>query len=149
MTSQLITADLVAVNVSAADKGAVIDLLAQRLADAGRVTDAAAFAADVRAREAVTATGMPGAIGLPHAKSAAVLVPSLAVATVPDGVDFEGPDGAATLVFLIAAPAEGADEHLKILAKLARKLVSPAFTGAVRDAADAETVASVVTEAVA
>lgn len=148
MTSQLITADLVAINLAATSKDAVIDALAAQLAAAGRVTDAAAFAADVRAREAQTATGMPGNIGLPHAKSEAVTVPSLAVATIPGGVDFAGPDGAATLVFLIAAPASGANEHLMILAKLARKMINPAFTGSIREAADGQAVADIVNEAV-
>lgn len=91
MTNQLITADLVAINLDAASKDAVIEALAAKLAAAGRVTDAAAYVADVQAREAQTATGMPGNIGLPHAKSEAVTVPSLAVATVPGGVDFAGP----------------------------------------------------------
>lgn len=43
MSSPLITPELVAVNVDAADAHAVIDVLAQRLADAGRVTDAVAL----------------------------------------------------------------------------------------------------------
>lgn len=149
MSTTLTSSELVAVGLDAASKDEVIDALAARLASAGRVSDAAAFAADVRAREAKTATGMPGQIGLPHAKSAAVEVASLAVATVPAGVDFGGPDGAASLVFLIAAPEGAADEHLKILAKLARKLVNPAFTGAIRDAADGDAVAAIVNEAVA
>lgn len=149
MSSPLITADLVSLNLDAPSKDAVIAALAEKLAAAGRVSDAAAYVADVQAREAQTATGMPGQIGLPHAKSEAVLVPSLALATVPGGVDFGGPDGAATLVFLIAAPASGANEHLQILAKLARKMVNPSFTGALREAPDPEAAANIVNEAVA
>jgi hypothetical protein len=42
-------------------------------------------------------------------------VPSLAVGRVPAGVDFGAPDGPATLVFLIAAPAGGDADHLTIL----------------------------------
>lgn len=149
MTTQLITPDLVAVDVHAADKNAVIDLLAQKLFAAGRVTDAAAFAQDVRDREAKTATGMPGGIGLPHAKSDHVTAPSLAVAKVPGGVDFGAPDGPATLVFLIAAPAAGDGQHLKILAALARKLVNAEFKDSLRAAEDGATVAHIVNEAVA
>lgn len=148
MSSPLITPELVAVNVDAADAHAVIDVLAQRLADAGRVTDAVAFAADVRAREAKTSTGMPGGIGLPHAKSEAVVTPSLAVAKVPAGVDFGAPDGPATLVFLIAAPAVGEGDHLKILAALARKLVHADFKESLRAAPDGDAVAAIVNEAV-
>ena len=39
------------------------------------------------------ATGMPGGIGLPHARSEHVTVPSLAVGRVAAGVDFGAPDG--------------------------------------------------------
>ena len=149
MTSHLITADLVVIDLPAASKDVVIEALAERLATAGRVTDGETFAADVRAREAQTPTGLPGQVGLPHAKSDAVLTPSLAVATVPGGVDFGGPDGPSTLVFLIAAPAMGDNVHLQILAKLARKLMNAEFMESVRGAADAETLAAIVNEAVA
>ncbi len=148
MSVPLITADLVAVDLAANTKDDVITALADLLAKAGRVSDAAQFIADVRTREATTATGMPGGIGLPHAKSEAVIEPSLAVAKVPNGVDFGAPDGPATLVFLIAAPAGGASEHLKILAKLARNLVHEDFKNSLRNATDAASVADIVNEAV-
>lgn len=149
MSSPLITADLVAVDVDASDANAVIDILARRLHDAGRVTDAAAFAADVRAREAQTSTGMPGGLGIPHAKSDAVLTPSLAVAKVSGGVDFGAPDGDANLIFLIAAPGGGASEHLKILAALAGKLAHSDFTDALREQDDPAVIAEIVNQAVA
>ena len=115
---------------------------------AGRVTDADGFAADVKAREAQMATGMPGGIGLPHARSQFVTVPSLALGKVPAGVDFGAPDGPATLVFLIAAPASGDADHLKILAALARRLVHPEFRQSLIDAPDAATVADIITREV-
>ena len=116
----------------------------QKLQAAGRVTDLDGFLADVAAREAQMATGMPGGIGLPHARSEHVTVPSLGLARVPAGVDFGAPDGPATLVFLIAAPAGGGSEHLTILAALARRLVRPAFRQTIIDAPDAASVASYV-----
>src|SRR6185436_11131354 len=123
--------------------------LAEKLQAAGRVTDLDGFLADVAAREAQMATGMPGGIGLPHARSEHVTVPSLAVARVPAGVDFGAPDGPATLVFLIAAPAGGDSDHLKILAALARRLVHESFRDSLRAAPDAATVAEIVTREVA
>jgi mannitol/fructose-specific phosphotransferase system IIA component (Ntr-type) len=78
-----------------------------------------------------------------------VTAPSLAVAKVPGGVDFGAPDGPATLVFLIAAPAAGDGQHLKILAALARKLVNAEFKDSLRAAEDGATVAHIVNEAVA
>jgi PTS system fructose-specific IIA component len=148
MTTPLITADLVAVDVVATDRDEVTRRLIDLLVAAGRVTDADGFHADVRAREAQMATGMPGGIGLPHARSAFVTVPSLAVAKVPAGVDFGAPDGPATLVFLIAAPAAGDSDHLQILAALARRLVHESFRTSLHQAIDAGTVADIITREV-
>ena len=142
--TDLITEDLVVLDLVATDKADATRQLAQKLQAAGRVTDLEGFLADVAAREAQMATGMPGGIGLPHARSEHVTVPSLGLARVPAGVDFGAPDGPATLVFLIAAPAGGGSEHLTILAALARRLVRPAFRQTIIDAPDAASVASYV-----
>ena len=95
MSASLITPELVAVDVVAVDRDDVVRQLIDKLVAAGRVTDAEGFAADVKAREAQMATGMPGGIGLPHARSQYVTVPSLALGKVPGGVDFGAPDGPA------------------------------------------------------
>lgn len=136
--------ELIAVDLVAPDKVEATRRLAELLAAAGRVTDLEVFLADVAAREAQMATGMPGGVGLPHARSAAVTVPSLAIGRVPAGVDFGAPDGPATLVFLIAAPEGGGDAHLKVLAALARKLIHPSFRQSLAEAPDAAAVAEIV-----
>lgn len=148
MTAPLITPDLVAVDLAGDDREEVTRSLIDLLVAAGRVTDADGFHADVRAREAQMATGIPGGIGLPHARSAYVSTPSLAVATVPAGVDFDAPDGPATLVFLIAAPEGGDADHLQILAKLARRLVHESFRQSLRDSGDAAAIAEIITREV-
>jgi PTS system fructose-specific IIA component len=148
MSTPLITPELVALDVVAHDRDDVTRRLVELLAAAGRVTDADGFLADVRAREAQMATGMPGGVGIPHARSEHVTAPTLAVGVVPAGVDFGAPDGPATLVFLIAAPASGDSDHLKILASLARRLVHAEFRDSIRSATDPETVAGIVTREV-
>lgn len=148
MTTPLITGDLVAVDLVGADRDDVTRHLIDLLAAAGRVTDADGFHADVRAREAQMPTGMPGGIGLPHARSEHVTAPSLAVGRLAQGVDWGAPDGPATLVFLIAAPAAGDSDHLQILAALARRLVHESFRTSLREAPDAATVADIVTREV-
>ena len=147
-SSPLITPELVALDLTSDDRETVTRQLIDLLAASGRVTDAEGFHADVRAREAQMATGMPGGIGLPHARSEHVSVPSLAVGRVLGGVDFGAPDGPATLVFLIAAPAGGDADHLKILAALARRLVHESFRSSILEAPDAGSVADIVTREV-
>ena len=144
MTTPLITPELVATGLDVIDRVEATSHLVDLMAAAGRVTDAAGFLEDVQQREAQMSTGMPGGVGLPHARSEHVTVPSLAVAQVPGGVDFGAPDGPATLVFLIAAPTTGDADHLKILAALARKLVHEEFRNSLKEAPDAQTLAGII-----
>ncbi len=61
-------------------------------------------------------------------------MPTLAFARLSPKVEFGAKDGPADIAFLIAAPAGGDSTHLQLLTKLARALVKPAFTDALRDA---------------
>src|SRR5687767_8435608 len=102
--TDVITTDLVDLDLKAADRGEATRSLAERLVAAGRVTDLDGFLADVAAREAQMPTGIEGGVGIPHCRSAYVNEPSLAFGRVSGGVDFGAPDGPADLIFLIAAP---------------------------------------------
>lgn len=145
--NQIITTDLVLLD---ADLGAtpsdVITQLATTVAASGRATDAAQLAADAIAREAKAPTGVPGKVAIPHCRSAAVGVPTLAFARLAQPVNFGGPDGDAELVFLIAAPEGGGKEHLKILSKLARALVRGDFLERLRTATSADEIVADVIE---
>ncbi|RPF29644.1 PTS system D-fructose-specific IIA component (F1P-forming) (Frc family) /PTS system D-fructose-specific IIB component (F1P-forming) (Frc family) /PTS system D-fructose-specific IIC component (F1P-forming) (Frc family) [Streptomyces sp. Ag109_G2-6] len=142
-TSGLITPALVDLHLAPEDKSEALRALAQRLVAEGRVTDLDGFLADVAAREAQAPTGMGEGIGIPHCRSPHVTQPSLAFGRSARGVDFDAPDGRpADLIFLIAAPAGADDTHLQILAALARRLMDPAFTGALRDAESPNAVAA-------
>lgn len=149
MTTELITPDLVDLDLAGTDRPAAVRDLAQRLVADGRVTDLEAFLADIEAREAQMPTGLEGGIGIPHCRSAAVTTPSLAFGRSRSGVDFGADDGPADLIFLIAAPEGGGDEHLTVLAALARRLVRAEFKQALRDATDPAALAAHVSEEVA
>jgi len=130
--SELITAELVDLDLSAETKSAAARSLAELMVAAGRVTDLDGFLTDVAAREAQMPTGLDGGIGIPHCRSEHVTVPTLAFGRSTRGIDFGAADGPADLIFLIAAPAGADDDHLTILSGLARRLMDPGFTGALR-----------------
>ena len=149
MTEQIITAQTVSLDVDAGDDpAAVITTLADSLAAAGRTTDPADLARAALDREAKSATGLPGGIAIPHARTASVTTASLAMARLSRKVDFGAPDGPADLVFLIAAPEGGASAHMKLLSSLARSLVRPDFVASLRAAENEERVIELVDEAV-
>jgi PTS system fructose-specific IIC component len=126
------------------DKSAVIRALSEVVAASGRSDDASGLTDDALAREATSATGLPGGIAIPHCRTEHVSVATLAFARLAPPRDFGAKDGPADLVFLIAAPAGGDATHLQLLTKLARALVKRDFTDALRSAATAEEVVGLV-----
>ncbi|MFC9851873.1 PTS fructose transporter subunit IIABC [Streptomyces prasinus] len=142
--SEMITADLVDLDLSADTKEAAARALAERMVALGRVTDLEGFLADVAAREAQMPTGLDGGIGIPHCRSEHVTEPTLAFGRRAAGIDFGAADGPADLIFLIAAPAGADDAHLTILSSLARKLMNAEFTDGLRAVGDAEGAAALI-----
>jgi len=122
----------------------VIRVLADRVAATGRAADGAVLAEDAIAREASVGTGVPGGIAIPHARSASVSEPTLAMSRLARKVSFGAPDGDADIVFMIAVP-EGADkDHLTVLSTLARALIRDDFTAALRAASTPQEIVDLV-----
>src|ERR1043165_718908 len=142
--TEMITADLVDLDLSAGTKEAAARSLAERMVALGRVTDLDGFLADVAAREAQLPTGLDGGIGIPHCRSEHVTEPTLAFGRSAEGIDFGAPDGPADLIFLIAAPAGADDAPLTILSSLARQLMDEDFKTALRAATDAGAAAALI-----
>ncbi|WP_019346955.1 PTS fructose transporter subunit IIABC, partial [Mycolicibacterium conceptionense] len=145
MTQPIITPDLVLLDVDAgSDKQAVITRLAAALSGAGRTNDTDGLVAAAMAREAQSATGLPGGIAIPHCRSPFVDTPTIGFARLSPKVDFGAPDGPADLVFLIAAPESGGADHMKLLSSLARALVRKDFVASLRDAGSVSEVVTLV-----
>jgi fructose PTS system EIIA component len=142
--TELITTDLVDLELTAEDRHEATRSLAERLKEAGRITDLDGFLADVRAREAQMPTGIEGGIGIPHARSAFVTEPTLGFGRSTTGVDFGADDGPAHLIFLIAAPEGGGSDHMTILASLARRLVHASFRDALLAATEPQAVVDLI-----
>ena len=145
--SELITPELVLLDQNLGEtKFDVISKLAHAVVNASRATDYDQLYAAAEARESKTDTGIPGGIAIPHCRSAAVTEPTLAMARPKPGVSFGAKDGAADLIFFIAAP-DGADqEHLKLLSTLARSLMKKSFTASLREAQTPEEIVDLVND---
>ncbi|HET7398097.1 MAG TPA: fructose-specific PTS transporter subunit EIIC [Intrasporangium sp.] len=147
--SQLITSGLVSLDEPlGTSKDEVIASLAGLVAAAGRSDDPAGLTQDAYARESKSATGMPGGLAIPHCRSEHVSESTLVFARLAPAVDFGAKDGPADLVFMIAAPAAGDQEHMKLLTQLARALVRKDFTDSLRSATSRDEVVRLVSEVV-
>jgi fructose-specific phosphotransferase system IIA component len=143
---ELTNPSLVSVSLAATERRGAIEELAKLLEADGRVSDVPTYVDAVWKREEETGgTGMESGIAIPHAKSPAVTRPSVAFGRSVAGVDFGAEDGStADLIFLIAAP-EGADDlHVRVLSRLARRLIHEGFRTQLREAGSREDVYDVI-----
>lgn len=143
---ELTTAQMVALQMVTPTRDSTVAALAGLLQDAGRLSDLPGFLADVHRHEHQLATGLPGGIGLAHARSDFVSAPSIAVGVMAYGqsLDFGATDGPAHVVLLLATPASSYSEHLMMLAALARSLAKDSFRESLRRANDAGVIAGLV-----
>lgn len=106
----------------------VFSALANKAVELGVAKDAAAIVADYEEREREATTGFGGGVAIPHSKTDNVSDATLLFARLSQPVEWQALDGApVSTVISILAPTAGADVHLQLLAKLARKLMHADF----------------------
>lgn len=144
------TPELVVLELDAPTREAAVAALAAKLHDAGRIGDTEKFLAEVERREHQLATGLPGGIGIAHARSESATETSIAVGVVAFGkaIDFGALDGAAHVVLLLATPSSSYSAHLNMLAALARSLSKDSFRTSLRRANDTEVIAELINSTV-
>lgn len=106
----------------------VFSALANKAVELGVAKDTAAIVADYEEREREATTGFGGGVAIPHSKTDNVSDATLLFARLSQPVEWQALDGApVSTVISILAPTAGADVHLQLLAKLARKLMHADF----------------------
>ncbi|ASR45216.1 PTS mannose transporter subunit IIABC [Paenibacillus kribbensis] len=127
--TDIVTMDLINLNLEGTTKDAVIDEMIGALVGTGIVSSASDLKEVILAREQESSTGIGMNIAIPHGKSEAVLKPSVVFGIKRSGVDWESLDGSeAKLIFMIAVPRNSKDNtHLKVLQMLSRKLMDDHF----------------------
>ena len=132
--TDLLKQSAIELNVSVANKQAAIDKLVSLHEKSGNLVNAAEYKKGILAREEMGTTAVGMEVAIPHAKSTAVKAPALAAITVPNGVNYDAPDGQpCKLIFMIAATTDG-DVHLEVLARLMQLLMHEDFTAKLKAA---------------
>lgn len=126
--TDLLKKDSINLNAKINSKQEAIDTLVDLMKKSGNLANVEEYKKAVLAREELSTTGIGEGIAIPHAKTKAVKKPGLSSMVVKDGVDYDSLDGApAKLFFMIAAPEEGNNLHLEVLARLSTVLMDEAF----------------------
>ena len=146
--TDLLKKESIELDGKAGSKSEAIDKMVELMAASGKLSDPAAYKAQVFRREEEGTTGIGEGIAIPHGKCDAVKAPGLAAMVLKDGVDYESLDGEPTdLIFLIAAPNTEDNVHLDVLSRLSVLLMDEAFTGKLRSAKSTEEFLRYVDEA--
>lgn len=139
MINQLINANLIQLDLQANSKQEVFEELINILHAQGRISEKATFLNDIQAREELGNTGFEDGVAIPHAKSAAVTQPAVAIGVSKKGIDYGAEDGLPSkLFFMIASPDGGDDHHIEVLAELSSKLIEEGFIDAFLNAETSE-----------
>jgi len=124
MIEEILDKDMMIFDLKSKDKLSVLKELIKPLAAKGAIDDEGKFLEVVLKREEEFSTGIGMGVAIPHGKSSLVKKASLVFGKSKDGIDYNSMDGKpAYLFFLIAAPEDSDNLHLKILAKLSRSLM--------------------------
>lgn len=106
-------------------KAEALDVMAEMFLKANVIGDKEEYLKDVYIREEFGATGIGNYIAIPHGKSESVLIPGIAVAVLDHEIEWESlDDNGAKVVILFAVGADNAsaEEHLRLLAMLSKRL---------------------------
>jgi mannitol/fructose-specific phosphotransferase system IIA component (Ntr-type) len=113
--------ELIFLGLSAADRTAVLRILAEKVAAEGLVSDAGELVRKLAEREQLGSTGIGSGIAIPHCKLPGLSRGVVAIGMVPGGVDFGAADGQPVrLLFLVLSPSASPAEHLQVLATISR-----------------------------
>ncbi len=90
-------------------------------------------------RERLGSTGLGHGVGLPHSRMSMIQEPIAAFVTLSQGIDYESADGQPVdLVLGLLVPEDCNDEHLKILAQLARRFSDDTLRQSLRGFVDSD-----------
>lgn len=124
MINNMLSENCINLDLKGTNKGQIIDELVEMLNVAGKLNDKEEYKKEILKRESQSSTGLEEGIAIPHAKTSAVKVPSIAFGLSKAGVDYDSLDGEPSkLFFMIAAPANASDTHIEVLSKLTTTLL--------------------------
>lgn len=138
--SDLLNRDSVLLNAAVPGLSDALERLVQLQESNGIITNGTAYYNAVCEREkSGGSTAIGGGMAIPHACSAGVAAPGLAVMTLAEPLDWGAPDARPVdLVFMVAVPPDRQSDRLLILARLVSLLSNESITQALRAAVSRE-----------
>jgi PTS system fructose-specific IIC component len=149
MIQKLVDGAVLLAELKAKTKEAALKELLQRAQEAGAFPkkNLAALQKRLAEREAIGSTGLGNGVAVPHVKSDEIKEPTLVLARVKAGIEWQAIDGRpAQILFLLATPGTQPEEHLQCLRWIATLARSGDFRRFLLDAGTPEAMRDLLRE---
>jgi PTS system, fructose subfamily, IIA component len=143
--SNILDKNLILLDLDCKNKDEVLTTMAENLKEHQYVSNSEKFLKDIYAREELGQTGIGNYIAIPHGQSDSVMKTTISVAKLNDAIEWESLDNSGAkviILFVVENTTEFANEHLKLLAEVARKLASEVTLEKLLDARTKEDIIS-------
>lgn len=146
--NEMLTDSSFLVNFEATSKKHVLDELS-KLAERNIKTDSQKLLDSLTTREKLGSTAVGKGIAIPHANCPDLKKPSVFVALLSNGLDFNANDDQLVdIIFLLLAPHNSRSEHLQALALISRLLRNNDLTTKLRGCKNTESAFAVISQSV-
>ncbi len=126
--SELLDEDNIITELNAREKKGVLEELVTAIISHEPSINKGTLVKVLLERERLGSTGIGDGVAIPHGKYNGISRPLISFGRSREGLDFDSMDGQpAHLFFLLVAPEDSANIHLKVLATIARILKNSAF----------------------
>jgi PTS system fructose-specific IIA component len=127
--NSIIKKECIIFDINEEEKDEAILTLVKKLKEQGDITDTTLFLEDVLARESLSPTALGNGIAIPHGRTENVLRPAICFGRLKDELLWNTETNEfVKIVILIAVPGNDRENtHMKIISKLARKLMHKEF----------------------
>ncbi len=145
--SDILSTDVIAVNLDTADKEDAIKKVIDLAAKSGKILDVEKVSKTIFEREKLVSTGVGKGFAIPHGKTDAIEDVVAAFAITKEPIDFDSIDGEPVrYIFLLIGKENLLNTHIKLLSRISRLMNKDEFRERLLDAVNPEEVLSIFKE---
>jgi PTS system nitrogen regulatory IIA component len=145
--AELLNLDRISCNTQSASKKRVLEQLSQLLAANQETLKQSQIFDSLLSRERLGSTGLGHGVAIPHGRLKESKATLAAFIKLQEGIDFDASDNQPVdLLFALLVPEEATDEHLQLLAQLARMFSDKELVQQLRAAPDARSLLTTIQE---
>ncbi len=145
--SDILSTDVIAVNLDTADKEDAIKKVIDLAAKSGKILDVAKVSNTIYEREKLVSTGVGKGFAIPHGKTDSISDVVAAFAITKEPIDFDSIDGEPVrYIFLLIGKENLLNTHIKLLSRISRLMNKDEFRERLLDAANPEEVLAIFKE---